>query len=148
MEAATVSASDFLYIQGRYFLTAYPGAPVGAEGVGRVIAVGPDVDNALNGHRVVILPTHRYGTWATHIVADPADVIPVPDGIDVDHLAMLGINPMTALRLIRDYGNPDAAGRWIGQTAGNSAVSQYVITLRQALRPQNPEHRTPPRCCA
>jgi NADPH:quinone reductase-like Zn-dependent oxidoreductase len=129
MEAATVNPSDFSYISGRYFVAAEPGAHVGAEGVGRVVAVGSDVDDALSGRRALLLPTYRHGTWATHVVAAAADVIPVPDSIDAEQLAMLGINPMTALRLIRDYGNPHAAERWIGQTAGNSAVGQYLIKL-------------------
>lgn len=41
LEAATVNSSDFLHISGRYFVPAKPGAPVGAEGVGRVVSVGP-----------------------------------------------------------------------------------------------------------
>jgi hypothetical protein len=35
---------------------------------------------------------------------------------------MVGINPMTALLMLRNYGNPSMPDRWVGQTAGNSAV--------------------------
>jgi len=41
VEAATVNASDFLYISGQYFIAPQPPSDVGAEGVGRVVAVGP-----------------------------------------------------------------------------------------------------------
>lgn len=129
VEAATVNSSDFLFISGRYFVPAKPGAPAGAEGVGRVVAVGPGVDQGLRGRRVALLPTYGHGTWATHTVAAVTDVIVVPDTLDVEQAAMLGINPMTALLLLRDYGDPDAPQRWIGQTAGNSAVGQYVVRL-------------------
>ena len=76
-----------------------------------------------------MLATYRHGTWATHVVASPDDLIAVPDHGDALQLAMLGINPMTALRLLRDHGNPNDPDRWIGQTAANSAVGEYLIKL-------------------
>ena len=47
VEAATINASDFLYISGQYFITPQPPSDVGAEGVGRVLAVGPGENEAL-----------------------------------------------------------------------------------------------------
>jgi mitochondrial enoyl-[acyl-carrier protein] reductase / trans-2-enoyl-CoA reductase len=129
MEAATINASDFLYVSGRYFLTPQPRSDVGAEGVGRVRAVGAGVDDSFIGTRVVLLPTYRHGTWATHVVAWVGDVVVAPDDVDVLQLAMVGINPMTALRLLRDFGSPSSPQRWIGQTAGNSAVGEYLVKL-------------------
>ena len=129
VEAATINASDFLYISGRYFITPQPPADVGAEGVGRVLAVGPGEDASLVGARVLILPTYRQGTWATHLIAATTDIVVVPDDIDTVQLAMVGINPMTALLMLRNYGNPWTPDRWIGQTAGNSAVGEYLIKL-------------------
>jgi NADPH:quinone reductase-like Zn-dependent oxidoreductase len=129
MEAATINQTDFLAAAGQYFVTPTPGATIGSEGVGRVIAVGHDTDTGLVGQRVALLATYRHGTWSTHVVASPDDLICVPDGGDPLQLAMLGINPMTALRLLRDHGNPDDPDRWIGQTAANSAVGEYLIKL-------------------
>ena len=131
VEAATINASDFLYISGQYFITPQVPSDVGAEGVGRVLAVGPGGDESLVGARVLLLPTYRHGTWATHLIADTADVVVVPDDVDIVQLAMVGINPMTALLLLRSYGDPSTPGRWIGQTAGNSAVGEYLIKLAQ-----------------
>jgi trans-2-enoyl-CoA reductase len=129
VEAATINASDFLYISGQYFITPQPPADVGAEGVGRVLAVGPDEDESLVGARVLLLPTYRHGTWATHLIAATTDIVVVPDDIDTVQLAMVGINPITALLLLRNYGDPSMDDRWIGQTAGNSAVGEYLIKL-------------------
>lgn len=129
MQAATINSSDFLHITGRYFTTPEPGSGVGSEGLGRVLAAGADVDDALVGRRVVLLPTYRHGSWATHVIAKATDVVTVPDGGDPLQLSMLGVNPMTALRLLRDYGNPHSPDRWIGQTAGNSAVGEYLTKL-------------------
>jgi trans-2-enoyl-CoA reductase len=129
VEAATINASDFLYISGRYFITPQPPADVGGEGVGRVLAVGPGEVESLVGARVLLLPTYRHGTWATHVIAAVTDIVVVPDDVDGVQLAMVGINPMTALALLRNYGDPSMPDRWIGQTAGNSAVGEYLIKL-------------------
>jgi mitochondrial enoyl-[acyl-carrier protein] reductase / trans-2-enoyl-CoA reductase len=131
VEAATINASDFLYISGQYFITPQPPSDVGAEGVGRVLAVGAGENESLVGARVLPLPTYRHGTWATHLIADTTDIVVVPDDIDTVQLAMVGINPMTALLLLRNYGDPSMPDRWIGQTAGNSAVGEYLIKLAQ-----------------
>jgi mitochondrial enoyl-[acyl-carrier protein] reductase / trans-2-enoyl-CoA reductase len=58
-----------------------------------VITVGHDTDTALVGQRVALLATYRHGTWSTHVVASPDDLIAVPDDGDALQLAMLGINP-------------------------------------------------------
>src|SRR4029077_1143645 len=93
VQAATVNASDFLYIGGQYFITPQPPAEFGAEGVGRVLAVGPGEDESLVGARVLLLPTYRHGSWATHLIAATSDIVVVPDDIDTVQLAMVGINP-------------------------------------------------------
>jgi NADPH:quinone reductase-like Zn-dependent oxidoreductase len=131
VEAATINASDFLYVSGQYFITPQPPADVGAEGVGRVLAVGPGEDESLVGARVLLLPTYRHGTWATHLIAAATDIVVVPEDLDIVQLAMVGINPMTAQLLLRNYGDPSMPDRWIGQTAGNSAVGEYLIKLAQ-----------------
>jgi trans-2-enoyl-CoA reductase len=129
VQAATINASDFLYISGQYFITPQPPSDIGAEGVGRVLAVGPGENESLVGARVLLLPTYRHGTWATHLIAATTDIVVVPNDIDTLQLAMVGINPMTALLMLRNYGNPWMPDRWIGQTAGNSAVGEYLIKL-------------------
>src|SRR6201997_674121 len=129
VEAATINASDFLYISGQYFVTPQPPSDVGAEGAGRVLAVGPGENESFVGARVLLLPTYGHGTWATHLIAATTDIVVVPDDIDILQLAMVGINPITALLMLRNYGDPSKENRWIGQTAGNSAVGEYLIKL-------------------
>ena len=38
---------------------------MGAEGVGRIVRAASQVDPALVGRHVLVLPTFPYGTWAT-----------------------------------------------------------------------------------
>ena len=50
------------------------------------------------------------------------------DEADPLQLSMIGINPVTAYLLLNRYGSL-MPGDWIGQTAANSAMGQYIIAL-------------------
>jgi NADPH:quinone reductase-like Zn-dependent oxidoreductase len=128
MEAATINDSDFLLIQGQYPVRPDLPSPVGAEGVGRVQAVGSGADQSLVGKRVIVLPTYEQGTWAERIVTRAENVLPVSDDSDPLQLAMVGINPATAHVLLRRFATL-SPGDWVGQTAANSAVGLCVIAL-------------------
>jgi len=128
MEAAPLNPSDFLLVRGLYGLRpAFPSS-VGAEGVGRVAKIGSKVDGALQGKRVLILPTYEQGTWADQVVVPVRNIVPMRDDADPLQLAMLGINPATASLLLNRYVSL-MPGDWIGQTAANAAMGQYIITL-------------------
>src|SRR5713101_7962477 len=128
MEAAPLNPSDFLLVRGLYGLRpAFPSS-VGAEGVGRVAKMGSKVDGALQGKRVLILPTYEQGTWADQVVVPVRNIVPMRDDADPLQLAMLGINPATASLLLNRYVSL-MPGDWIGQTAANAAMGQYIIAL-------------------
>jgi NADPH:quinone reductase-like Zn-dependent oxidoreductase len=128
MEAAPVNPSDFLFVRGMYGIRpAFPSS-VGAEGVGRVAKIGSKVDGALRGKRVLILPTYEQGTWADEVVVPVRNIVPVSDGGDPLQLSMMAINPATAYLLLNRYVSL-MPGDWIGQTAANAAMGQYIIAL-------------------
>src|SRR3989475_1701903 len=128
MEAAPLNPSDFLFVRGTYGVRpAFP-SPVGAEGVGRVAKIGSKVDVALRGKRVLIIPTYEQGTWADQIVAPVRNLVPMSDEADPMQLSMIGINPVTAYLLLNRYVSL-MPGDWIGQTAANAAMGQYIIAL-------------------
>src|SRR6202162_3704156 len=128
MEAAPLNPSDFVLIRGLYGIRpAFP-APLGAEGVGRVTKVGSKVDVGLQGKRALILPTYEQGTWADQVVVPVRNIVPMSDEADPLQLSMIGINPATAYLLLNRYVSL-MPGDWIGQTAANSALGQYVIKL-------------------
>jgi len=128
MEAAPLNPSDFLFVRGMYGIRpAFP-SPVGAEGAGRVVKIGSKVDLALQGKRVLILPTYEQGTWADQVVAPVRNIVPISDEADPLQLSMIGINPATAYLLLNRYVSL-MPGDWIGQTAANSAMGQYIIAL-------------------
>jgi len=128
MEAAPLNPSDFLLARGGYGVRPTLPFPVGAEGVGRVTQTGAKVDAALQGKRVLILPTYEQGTWADQVVVPAHNIVPVSDQADPLQLSMVGINPATAYLLLNRYVSL-MPGDWIGQTAANSAMGQYIIRL-------------------
>jgi NADPH:quinone reductase-like Zn-dependent oxidoreductase len=128
MEAAPINPSDFLLVRGIYGVRPALPFPVGAEGVGRVTQTGSKVDGALRGKRVLIVPTLEHGTWADQVVVPVRNVVPMSDDADPLQLAMLGINPVTAYLLLNRFVSL-RPGDWIGQTAANAAMGQYIIAL-------------------
>ncbi|MFF4763120.1 zinc-dependent alcohol dehydrogenase family protein [Streptomyces sp. NPDC001292] len=128
VEAAPINGADPLFAMGWFGV--YPEVPadMGAEGVGRVVEVGPGVDPALVGRRVVMLPTFRFGTWATRTVVPVSNVVPVPEEADPLQLAMLAVNPATAYVLLHEYVDLQP-GDWVGLNLANSAVAHYLIPL-------------------
>jgi NADPH:quinone reductase-like Zn-dependent oxidoreductase len=128
VEAAPVNNADILFAAGWFGV--YPEVPseIGGEGVGRVVAVGRGVDEALVGRRAVILPAFTFGTWAQEAVVPADRLIVVPEGIDARQLAMLPVLGGTAHALLHDY-VALAPGDWIGLNLANSAVGHYVIPL-------------------
>src|SRR2546422_5096745 len=128
MEAAPLNPSDFLLVRGMYGVRpAFP-FPMGSEGVGRVAKTGSKVDAALEGKRVLIVPTYEQGTWADQVVVPVRNTVPMSDEADPLQLSMIGINPATAYLLLKRYVSL-MRGDWIGQTAANSAMGQYIIAF-------------------
>jgi NADPH:quinone reductase-like Zn-dependent oxidoreductase len=138
LEAAPINPSDLLLIRGWYGHRPSLPAVLGTEGVGRVVAVGQEVDSVRTGERVLILPTLNHGTWQDQVAIDERDALPVDPAADPLQLAMLGVNPVTADLLLRLFVDLPP-GAWVGQTGGSSAVGRYVIALakRAGLRTLN-----------
>jgi len=126
MEAAPLNPSDFLFVRGMYGVRPALPSPVGAEGVGRVTKTGSKVDGSLPGKRVMIVPSYEQGTWAEQVVVPVRNIVPLSGDADPLQLSMLGINPVTAYLLLSRYVSL-MPGDWIGQTAANSAMGQYII---------------------
>src|SRR5712664_660115 len=128
MEAAPLNPSDFLLIRGIYGVRpAFPFS-VGAEAFDKETEAGSKVDAAVRGKRVLILPTYEQGTWADQVVVPVRNIVPMRDDADPLQLSMIGINPATAYLLLNRYVSL-MPGDWIGQTAANSAMGQYIIAL-------------------
>jgi len=78
-----------------------PGSPNG-DVVGTVEAVGPGVGQGLVGRRVTALVARD--AYADYVLADPAWLAPVPDGIDHGAASILAMPGPVALRVLRAGG--------------------------------------------
>lgn len=128
LEAAPINPSDFMLVRGRYAVKPTFPFTLGAEGVGRVVALGPKVSQTWEGARVIVLPTNEAGTWAEEMVAPVRNLVVVGESDESVQMSMLGINPLTAY-LIFNHFKALKAGDTIAQTAANSAVGHCIAQL-------------------
>jgi NADPH:quinone reductase-like Zn-dependent oxidoreductase len=129
VEFSPIDLSDLLVVSGAYpFRPSLPSV-IGNEGVGRILAVGPGVDNVAVGDRVL---TPLYGlAWAERIVVPAEGLFALPADVDPQQLAMLTINPPTAGLLLSEFVDL-SAGDWVVQNAANSGVGRAVIAFAKA----------------
>ena len=126
MEAACLHLADVYRVTGvRDFSSPPPGIP-GAEGVGKVIAIGDNINNINIGDR--FLAPLSSGTCRDELIVDADKLIPAPANGDTFQLAMATVNPVTSWLLFYAFikHKPDS---WILQNGGNSACGRYVIQI-------------------
>jgi mitochondrial enoyl-[acyl-carrier protein] reductase / trans-2-enoyl-CoA reductase len=124
--AAPINPSDVMTLTGEYGQLPPLPAIGGREGVGRVAELGLDTRDVAVG-QLVLLPV-GCGTWSTHVVAEAAQLTPLPGGADPLQLSMMTINPPTAALLLSEFVTL-AQGDWVIQNAANSAVGLYLVQL-------------------
>ena len=128
VEAFPINPADLLTITGGYAVRPKPPATLGAEAVGRVVAVGSDVRELAAGDRVISLARDN---WCQRRRLSAAQVLQVPADADPLQLAMLKVNPATALLLLTSYVELQP-GDWLIQDAANSGVGTNLIRLAKA----------------
>lgn len=124
--ASPINPSDVLTLTGEYGMLPPLPAVGGNEGVGRVAKLGPDTQGPDVG-QTVLLPV-GIGTWASHVVADARKLVPLPNEADPKQLAMMTINPPTALLMLSEFVDLNP-GDWVIQNAANSGVGGYLVQL-------------------
>lgn len=129
MVATPINPSDLLILHGVY--GALPNLPTvpGKEGVGRVLAVGPDVANFVVGQRV-LLPLNA-GTWRERLTVAAHQIVAASDDAPIEQLAMATLNPLAAYFVLHTIQKLEA-GEWIVQNAANSAFGRWVIEHAKA----------------
>ncbi len=130
MRMAPVNPADLNLIEGKYGVKAKLPSPAGLEGAGLVEAVGEGVTGFAEGDQV--LAPDGPCSWCTHILAEAASLVRVPQKLDARQAAMLRVNPSTAWRMLHDY-EPLASRDWVAQNAGNSSVGRHVIQIARKM---------------
>ncbi|WP_233839083.1 zinc-dependent alcohol dehydrogenase family protein [Paraburkholderia sp. ZP32-5] len=125
VEASAIEPTDQYIIAGIY--GELPALPhfLGCTGVGRVVAIGKNVAHVKVGDRTLV-PVNG-NAWAEYVKTNATWLRALPDG-NVDQLAMLGMNPLTALLLLTEFAKLER-GDWLISTAANSAVGRAIIAI-------------------
>ncbi|XP_045195674.2 enoyl-[acyl-carrier-protein] reductase, mitochondrial-like [Mercenaria mercenaria] len=130
MLMAPVNPSDINMVEGTYFMKPKLPAVAGNEGVGEVLDVGTNVKSLKTGDWVI--PNQAgFGTWRTHAVADYPRLRKISNDIPPLSAATIVVNPSTAYRMLKDFGNLKP-GDVVIQNSANSAVGQSVIQIAKA----------------
>lgn len=125
IEAAAINPADLLSFEGRYPGPETLPAPVGIEGAGRVVEVGAEVEGLAPGDKVMSMAR---ANWAERLRLPAAQVVMLPEALDIRQAAMLKANPPSAHLMLEDYVDL-RDGDWVIQNAANSAVGRHVIRL-------------------
>ncbi|MET7349819.1 medium chain dehydrogenase/reductase family protein [Streptomyces mirabilis] len=129
MEATGVSFAEQQMRRGRYYdQPAFPFVP-GYDLVGTILATGEGVEPALAGTRVAALV--KVGGWASHVLVDAADVVPVPDGIGAAEAETVVVNGITAWQMLHRKARV-RAGQTILVHGANGGVGSVLVQLAQA----------------
>ncbi|MEV0381562.1 medium chain dehydrogenase/reductase family protein [Nonomuraea sp. NPDC050643] len=129
MEATGVSFAEQQMRRGRYYdQPAFPFVP-GYDLVGTVIATGAGVAPALAGTRVAALV--KVGGWASHVVADAADVVAVPQGVGAAEAETLVLNGITAWQMLHRKARV-RAGQTVLVHGANGGVGSVLVQFAQA----------------
>lgn len=126
LRARSINPSDLLTVRGRYgSLPRLPATP-GLEGMGEVAKVGEGVNHLRPGGRVI--PLGVQGTWQEYIVAQSAQLIPIPDSISDQTAAQFVVNPLTAwIMTVEELALQP--GEWLLQTAAGSTLGRVVLQI-------------------
>ena len=130
MRAAAVNFPDLLTTEGKYQVRPeLPFAP-GKEGAGVVAAVGPGVTRFGPGDRVMVQVEH--GTFAELAVAPEHECYRIPDAVDFDTAAAIGIAFQTAHFSLVDRGAV-RAGETVLVTGASGSVGIAAMQLAKAF---------------
>ncbi|MDX3532179.1 medium chain dehydrogenase/reductase family protein [Streptomyces sp. ID05-39B] len=133
MEATGVSFAEQQMRRGRYYdQPPFPFVP-GYDLVGTVLAAGPGVEPGLTGARVAALV--KVGGWASHVLVDAADVVPVPAGVGAAEAETLVVNGITAWQMLHRKARV-RAGQTVLVHGANGGVGSVLVQLARAAGAQ------------
>jgi len=123
---AVINPSDLGMIGGSYGRLRELPAIAGREGIGEVVALGPDTESPKIGSRVK-LPSEP-GAWTQYQACKAADLMQIPSDLPEDMSAMAFINPPTAYCILNQFADLKA-GDWLIQNGAGSAVGYFMIQM-------------------
>lgn len=134
VEAVGLNRAESMYFHGLYMEKANLPSGLGYEAVGKVIAVGPDVDPTLIGKRFGTIPgfsMQRYPVLAEEAIVQANVLAAVPDSFSVVEGAAVWMQYCTAYGALVAFGKV-TAGDFAIVTAASSSVGLAAIQIVKA----------------
>jgi NADPH:quinone reductase len=137
---AALNPADAFLAQAMY--PAKPPLPhiLGRDGVGDVIAVGPEVDKGLMGRTVGVLRSsvgvETWGTLAEKVVLPAVDIVPVPQGWTLEQMAGAPLVFLTAWQALTQWNEPPSpprAGSMLLVTGASGGVGVATVLLGKSM---------------
>lgn len=129
MEASGVSFAEQQMRRGRYYdQPPFPFVP-GYDLVGRVLSAGEGAGPALVGQRVAALV--KVGGWASHVVVDADDVVPVPEGLSAAEAETVVVNGITAWQMLHRRARV-RSGQSVLVHGASGGVGSVLVQLARA----------------
>ncbi|HBF82221.1 MAG TPA: NADPH:quinone reductase [Streptomyces sp.] len=130
MDATGVSFAEQQMRRGTYYdQPPFPFVP-GYDVVGTVTAVGPETDAALVGRRFAAVT--KTGAWASHLLVDAVDLMPVPDEVDAAAAETVTVNGITAWQMLHRVAEVRPGGTIVVLGANGGVGSTLVQLARHA----------------
>jgi NADPH2:quinone reductase len=127
VEATGVSFAEQQMRRGKYYdQPPFPFVP-GYDLVGEVERLGDRANGGIAiGQRVAALT--KTGGWADRVVLDPADLVPVPEGVDAAAAETVVVNGVTAWRMLHRSARVQA-GQTIVVLGASGGVGSTLVQL-------------------
>ncbi len=134
VEAVVLNRAESMYYHGFYLEQVNLPSGLGYEAVGKVIAVGPEVDSALIGKRFGTIPGYsmnQYPVLAEEAVVSASVLAAVPKSFSAVEGAAVWMQYCTAYGALVPFGKV-AAGDFVIITAASSSVGLAAIQIVKA----------------
>jgi NADPH2:quinone reductase len=130
VQVAALNFFDTLIIAGRYQVK--PGLPFspGGEACGTIAALGSDVAGFAVGDRVIVHA--KFGTCRDLVLAEPAQLTKVPDGVSDEQAAGLTITYGTSLHALRNRARVQP-GEWLAVLGASGGVGLAAVELGRLM---------------
>ncbi|MEV4048911.1 medium chain dehydrogenase/reductase family protein [Streptomyces sp. NPDC049744] len=126
MEATGVCFAEQQMRRGKYFdQPPFPFVP-GYDLIGTVTSTGPDTEHALAGRRFAAIT--KTGAWASHLLVDAADLMPVPDTLDPAAAETVIVNGVTAWQMLHRTAKV-RTGQTVVVLGANGGVGSTLVQL-------------------
>ena len=128
--AVDTNYPDFLVIEGKYQFRPPPPFSPGKAAAGRIAALGAGVGGFAIGDHVAVQV--EYGAYAEKLCAPAAQCFPIPDGVDFETAAALGLTYQTAHFALAERARLQA-GESVLVLGGSGGIGTAAIQLARAF---------------